>query len=172
MPALVLPMLECIAVVAEKRVKRKLWVDFQHAGGRIRIRPRRTNLSKLLLVAQLWGVRVEARQEDARSAELRWALMRPWQWAAGLTAAVMLGAAGLGIFSGGVVDNLADLTDFFRHWGIWQWMAVLCAATSGSRLWRWVSAYSSMDLADTLGGHGADPVAASDLHQVAASGTQ
>jgi hypothetical protein len=149
MPALVL--LERIAVVAENRVKRKLWVDFQHEGGTIRIRPRKTNLSKLLLVAQMWGVRVEAHHEDARWAELRWALLRPWQWAAGLIVTIIVGAAALGILWGGILDNAADTADFFRHGGLWQWTAILCAAICGRRLWRWVFAYSAIDLAETCG---------------------
>lgn len=173
MPVLALPLLECIAVVAEKRVRRTLWVDFQHAEGKIRIRPRRTNLSKLLLVAQLWGVAVEARQEDARGEELKWALWRPWQWAVGLLAGAMAVAAGWGIFSGGVLDNPADLADFFTQWGIWQWVGVGFAGLAGSRLWRWTLAYRKMDLADTLRGSEGTakaPGVPMDLHRAAGSG--
>lgn len=150
MPVLPLPMLEYIAVVAEKRVKRKLWVDFRHQDGTTRIRPRRTNLSKLLLVAQLWGVRVVAHQEDAKASELRWALLSPWKWGTGAIAVLMTLAAVVGFFSDGMLDEMADLADFFRNWGIWQWTALLCAAISGNRLRRWVSAYSTRDLAETL----------------------
>ena len=150
MPVLALPLLQRIVVVAEKRVKRKIFVDFHHAEGKIRIRPRKTNLTKLLLVAQLWGVPVEARQEDARLAELRWALLRPWQWCAGLFAAVMIGAAVVGMFGDGVVDTVLDLFDLLRRTGVWQWGAVLTGAISGWRLWRWMFAYTAIDLSETL----------------------
>jgi hypothetical protein len=150
MPVLPLPLLQRIVVVAEKRVKQKSFVDFQHTEGTIRIRPRKTNLTKLLLVAQLWGVPVEARQEDARLAELLWALLRPWQWCAGLFFAVTISAAVLGIFGDGTVDNVADLFDFFRRTGIWQWSVVLTAVISGWRLWRWTFAYTVIDLSETL----------------------
>jgi hypothetical protein len=46
MPSLPLPLLQLIAVVAEKRVKRKLWADCCYEGGKTRIQPRRTNLCK------------------------------------------------------------------------------------------------------------------------------
>ena len=108
-------------------------------------------MSKLLLIAQLWGIRVEARQEDARAAELKWALLRPWQWAAGLYAVLFLGAAVVGLFSDySVVDKIADFADFLRRWGFWQWTLAICAIICARRLWHWVFAYSAMDLADTL----------------------
>lgn len=150
MPVLALPLLQRVVVVAERRVKRKIFVDFHHAEGAIRIQPRKTNLTKLLLVAQLWGVPVEARQEDAQLAELRWALLRPWQWCAGLFATVTIGAAVIGIFGDGMVDDVLDLLDFLQRTGIWQWSAVLTGAISGWRLWRWMFAYTAIDLSETL----------------------
>ena len=156
MPALPLPMLERIAVVAEKRVKRKLRLSFQFKGEEIQISPRRTNLSKLLLVAQLWGVPIESRQEDAKWAELRWALLKPSQIAIVLFAIAFVVAAVLGFFGDSILDNVADFSDFLLHWGIWQWAAVLVAAISGRRLMRWVLSYLSLDLADSLRGH-SDP---------------
>ena len=156
-PSLPLPLLESIAVVAERRVKRKLWVDFRYEGGRTRIQPRRTNLCKLLLIAQLWGVKVEAVQEDARQAELKWAILRPWIWPVALGVVGVVGAFVLSIFSdNSATDNVADFVDWVRHTGIWQWAMVLSAVTSARRLWRWMFAYSALDLAGTL--HATSPI--------------
>jgi DnaJ-domain-containing protein 1 len=150
MPTLPLPVLDRIVVVVENRVKRKHFLDFHFKGERVRISPRRTNLSKLLLVAQLWAVPIEARQDDAKWAELRWALWRPWLIGSIVLVMFFLAAGVLGLFGDGIVDNMADLSDFFRRWGLLQWAAVGIATISGQRLMRWVLAYSVFDLADSL----------------------
>jgi DnaJ-domain-containing protein 1 len=150
MPILPLPLLERILVVAEKRVRRKLWLRFQFKGEEIRISPRWTNLSKLLLVAQLWGVPIESRQEDAKWIELRWALLGPWTITLMLSAIAFAIAGVLGLFGDGMLDNVGDFSDFLLRWGVWQWTTVLVAAICGARLMRWVHAYLSFDLAESL----------------------
>jgi hypothetical protein len=150
MPTLPLPALERIEVVSKKRVKRKLLITFQYKEGQISISPHRTNLSKLLLVAQLWGVPIEAREDDARLAELRWALWTPWLSGVIVLALLFLGAAVLGLFGDGMVDSMGDFSDFLRRWALLQWAAIGIAAFSGRRLMRWTFAYSAIDLAETL----------------------
>jgi len=150
MPVLLLPTLDRIEVVVEKRIKRRQFLDFHFKGGPIRVSPRRTNLSKLLLVAQLWGILIEARQEDAKLVELRWALWRPWLTGLIVLAVLFIGAGVVGLFGDGIVENMADLSDFFRRWALLQWTAIGIAAISGRRLMRWVFAYSAFDLAESL----------------------
>jgi hypothetical protein len=161
MPVLPLPFIESITVIAEKRMRRKLWIDFRFSNGSVRVRSRRTNLAKLLLIAQLWGIRVEARHDDARTAELVYALARPWQWAGGLFALFILCATVVGLFSdNSILDNILDWFDYVRNAGLWQWTAVVCAAICARRLWRWVFAYSAMELADTIRPSPSDPARA------------
>jgi DnaJ-domain-containing protein 1 len=150
MPTMPLPTLDRIDVVVENRVKRKQLLDFHFKGQKIRISPRRTNLSKLMLLAQIWGVPIEARQEDAKWVELRWALLRPWLIALVLLAALFFAAGIVGLFDDGFFDEMADLADFFRHWGLLPWTAVGIAVICGQRLMRWALAYSTFDLADSL----------------------
>jgi hypothetical protein len=150
MPVFPLPLLQRICVVAQKRVKRSIYVDFQYQEGIARIRPRKTNLAKLLLVARMWGVPMEARHEDARMAELRWALFRPWQWLAGLFVLATCLAGAVGLFEDGTTDSILDMFDFLHQEGLWQWSVVLTAALSGWRLWRWMFAYNAIDLSETL----------------------
>jgi hypothetical protein len=168
MPALMLPLLKSIVVVTEKRVKPQVWVDFQHEGGTIRIRSRQSNLSKLLLVAGLWGVSVDARQEDARGAELRWALLQPWQMAAVLTIALFACASAWSIFDGGIIDNPIDLAEFVARVGIWQWVVITCAAVCGRRLWKWVFAYAAADLAAAIEANGVAGEKGAELARAAA----
>jgi DnaJ-domain-containing protein 1 len=150
MPALPLPMLDRVVVVVERRLKRRQFLEFHFKDEKIRINPQQTNLSKLLLVAQLWGVAIEVRQESAKWAELRWAFWRPWQGGLLAIAVCFLIAGVIGLFGDSILDEIADLSDFFGRWGILQWVAVVIAAISGRRLMRWVFSYKAVDFAESL----------------------
>jgi len=147
MPVFVLPLIKGITIISDKRVRNTIWVEVEGEQASTRFRPGRCNLGKLLLIARLWGIAVQARHEDRKRAEWKWALLRPWVWGASVAAGVMGVAAACGIFRGGIVDNPSDLAAFASRNGLWQWYMVAWAAVSAQRVWRYVTAYEAAPLA-------------------------
>lgn len=146
MPTFVLPLIQSIAIVSQKRVRNTIWVEIRGERESIRFRPGPRNLSKLLLIARLWGIPIDARQEEAQAEEWQWALLSPWKWAAGTLAGALGLAAAAGIFVGGILDNPIDLTAFVWRNGLWPWYAITWAAVSARRVWRCVSVYHAAPL--------------------------
>jgi hypothetical protein len=147
-----LPLITRFDIVSERRLRNQVWVDIQNEKGTTRFRPGSPHLGKLLLIARLWGIPVEARQEDAPAEELRWALFGAWKWALGLSFSGLVLAAVIGIFGDGFIATPVALTVFVVEKGFWQWMLVLCGAISGRRLWRWMMAFKQIEPAALVGG--------------------
>ncbi len=146
MPAFVLPLIEKFSIAVEGKLKKKLWLGIHTRGDVTRFRPGRGNLSKLLLIAWLWKIPLVTQQEPAPKEDFFWALFGPWKWAAGLSLAAIVGAALLGVFEGGFIENPLRLIQFFVKEGIWQWIVVSASAVSACRLWWWILAYRRKDV--------------------------
>lgn len=142
MPAFVLPLIRGITLISHGRARKSLWIEIQGMQGTLRFRSGDDHFGKLLLIARLWGIEVESRHEEAARAEWRWALVRPWLWAAGFMAASFALASLLGVFAGGFVDNPEWLAKTMSRYGLWQWFSVACALESARRTWRCTMLYS------------------------------
>jgi hypothetical protein len=162
MPVFVLPLVQRLSIETDGRVRKGVLVEIETEGLRTQFRPRPSHLGKLLLVAWLWNIPLETRERQTRGRDLRWALMGPWKWTAGLAAAAVGLAAGIGIFAGHPLDTAGSLISFFAENGVWHWAIMAGAALSGYRLWRWISAYRRRDLLDAFG-RDAAPAAAADI---------
>lgn len=151
MPVVALPSVKHFTILSQGRVRRITLVNIEHANGTTQFRPGKQNLCKLLLIARLWGIAVDTRHDDARKRELRWALMSPWKWTVGITVAVFVFAAILGLFgAGGFIDNPTGMAVFFSQKGIWQWLICIVAGISGFRMWQWTLAYGHRNPSDYL----------------------
>jgi DnaJ domain len=151
MPVVALPSVKHFTILYQGRVRRTTVVQIEHVSGTTLFKPGKQNLCKLLLIARLWGIAVDARQDDARRPELRWAAISPWKWAVGITLAVFVIAAILGLFgAGGFIDNPTGMAVFFSEKGIWQWLVCIIAGISGFRIWRWTLVYGRGNPSDYL----------------------
>ncbi|MGB8013476.1 MAG: hypothetical protein WCF68_17825 [Terriglobales bacterium] len=150
-PVVVLPSVKQFTILSQGRVRRTTVVNIEHANGTTLFKPGKQNLCKLLLIARLWGIAVDARQDDARKRELRWAVISPWKWAVGITLIVFVIAAFLGLFgAGGFIDNPTGMAVFFSEKGIWQWLICILAGISGFRVWQWTVVYGRGNPSDYL----------------------
>jgi DnaJ-domain-containing protein 1 len=150
MPAFPLPAVKKFTIESQGRAGNKIWVEIHHSQGSTRFSPRQRNLGKLLLVARLWGIAVEASHTDTRGAELRSAWLIPCKWALRAIAAALAAAAFIGIWYGGILDNPVDLALFLARTGLWAWLVVAFAGLVAWRIWRVLAAYGGPDLAQAL----------------------
>jgi len=148
MPAFPLPLIDHLSIIAEGKVRPRLTVQVHRPDGVSQFRPSRSNLSKLLLIAALWGIPMESRQSDRKSDERGWALLEPWKWAIGLLLLTWGAAAVSAIFGGGFIDNPVNLTAFFARMGVWSIYILAFAALSASRIWRVVRSHGRLGLKD------------------------
>lgn len=145
MPGVALPNVKQFRIVSHGRVRHSTQVEIEHSGGITQFKPATQNLCKLLLIARLWGIAVEAREVDNRAKELRWALRTPLKWLIGLTLTAFVVAGVVGLFADGVLATPWKMAVFFTEKGIWHWLVFSAALISAERLCRWILAYGRLD---------------------------
>lgn len=154
MPLFALPAVEHFSIISSGRVRNTVWIDIHYGNGSTRFRPGERNLSKLLLVARLWGIKVQGLDEDKRSEEFKWALWGSWKLGLGCLVLAIIASALIGLLWGGFLDNPIELLTFLSTDGRWSWLIILCGVISSSRLWRWILAYESSSLLSCLAASG------------------
>ena len=152
-PVAVLPLVTRLRVESRKRLAREVFVSIDQPDRSIAFRVRGRNLAKLLVIASLWGIPFEAAEADARSRELKAALLGPWVAAFWSTLVVLLVAAFVGFVSGaGVLEAPPALLAWAGRTGLAQGAVLSTCCWMAHRLGRWVSAYQSPDLLQMVRG--------------------
>lgn len=160
MPSYALPLVTRILIAQSGGIfAPKTVLRIETAEAQTEVRPQEADLAKILVVARLWAIRVDA-TEDAgdRGATLRKALFGPFVTAILWTLGILAAAAVVGIVAGGFLDNPMWVLSTGTEFGVWHCLYLLCCIAATRRVRRYIRAYRSVGLTGLLTGSDSETV--------------
>ena len=141
------PLITRLHITVRRRLSTDILVEIEQADSSVAFKAGRQNLSELLLIASLWGVKSVVDEEDSRRVERRSALLRPWQVAMWTSVVTLVVTGIIGFFTDdGFFGLPIALVSWASQKGLAQALVLLTTLWSSRRLMRWITAYRPRSL--------------------------